>query len=56
MAIAGENDPKISHILLNLVWLGAKFLFQCNLSFACLETLMFESDRYDSILPFSFYY
>ena len=51
-AIAGENGPKIRHILLNLVKLGGKFLFQCNLSFARLGMLMFKSDRYDSILQF----
>ena len=53
-AIAGENGPEIRHILLNLVQLGGKFLFQCNLSFARLGMLMFKSDRYDSILQFFF--
>ena len=30
-AVVGENGPKIRHKLLNLVWLGGKFPFQCNL-------------------------
>ena len=29
--VVGENGPKIRHKLLNLVWLGGKFPFQCNL-------------------------
>ena len=46
-AIAGENGPKIRYILLNLVYLGGIFLFQCNLSLACLGMLIFKSDRHE---------
>ena len=50
--IVRENGPKIGDTSLNLVWLGGKFSFQCNSSFACLGMWLLKSDRNDLILPF----